>query len=301
MTNLRPLYFSLFLLFSINSKIFSQELNCSVTINAQQAQGSDRRIFETLKNSLMEFMNNTKWTNDNFKQEERIECSFAITITKRNSVEDFEAGLVVQARRPIFRTNYYSLIFFNNDPDFVFKYIEFQPLEFQETQFANNITSMMAFYAYIILGIDYDTFAPDGGTTFFQKAQNIVNNAQNAQERGWRAFEGNKNRYWIAEGFTNGNYKAIRQTYYKYHRKGLDVMTTDIDAGRAVILESLEGLKAVHNLVPGSYMMQMFFWAKADEVVNIFTQAPVQEKNKIAELVNLIDPGNGAKYLKLQN
>lgn len=279
---------------------FSQELNCTVTINAQQSQGTDRRIYETLKNSLMEFMNNTKWTNDIFKQEERIECSFTITITNRKSVNEFEAGLVVQARRPTFKTNYSTLIFSQNDAEFFFNYVEFQPLEFQENVYSNNLTAMMGFYAYIILGIDYDTFSPEGGTNFYQKALTIVNNAQNSNDKGWRAFEGNKNRYWLADGFTNGNYKPMRQTLYKYHRKGLDLMATDLEAGRTAIFESIENLKVVHNLVPGSYLMQVFFWAKADEIVNIFKQAPPDQKNKLITTLSLIDPGNGQKYNRLQ-
>jgi len=290
----------LLVLFVGSSRMFSQELNCTITINSQQAQGSDKRIFETLRNSLMEFMNNTKWTQDNFKQEERIECSFTITITSRKSINDFDAGLVVQSRRPTYRTNYSSLLMSHNDPDFSFSYVEFQPLEFQENTFSNNLTALMGFYAYIILGLDYDSFAPEGGSPYFQKALTIVNNAQNTAEKGWKAFEGNKNRYWLADGYTNGNYKAIRQTMYKYHRKGLDIMATDIDNARLAISESIENLKIVHNLVPGSYLMQTFFWAKADEIVNIYKEAPSDQKNKIFTALSIIDPGNGQKYQKLQ-
>ena len=279
----------------------AQELNCTVTINAQQSQGSDRRIYETLKNAVSEFMNNTKWTNDVFKNEERIVCSISITITNRKSVEEFEAGAVVMARRPTYKTNYTSLYLNFNDPDFSFRYVEFQPLEFNENTFTSNLTSMLGFYAYIILGIDYDTFSPEGGTPFFQKAQTIMNNAQSSPDKGWKAFDGTKNRYWLADGFTNGNFKALRQTYYKYHRKGLDVMAADPDGGRAAIAESLDNLKTVHNLVPGSFMMQQFFWAKADEVVNLFVPSPPEQKNKIITLLGTIDPGNGAKYQKLSS
>lgn len=288
------------IIFACTAPALAQELNCTVTINSQQVMGTDRRIFETLKNALTEFMNNTRWTNDNFRPEERIECSITFTLTGRPSVDEFQSGLVIQARRPTYKTNYSSLIVNLNDPDVNFKYVEFQPLEFNENTFANNLTAVMGFYAYVILGVDYDSFAMEGGTPFFQKAQNIVNNAQGASDKGWKAFESNKNRYWIAEGYTNGNYKALRKTLYNYHRKGLDVMATDVEGGRQAIFDALEGLKAVHNLVPGSFMMQQFFWAKADEVVNLFTPSPSEQKNKIIALVNLLDPGNAVKYQRLQ-
>ncbi|MFN4854628.1 MAG: DUF4835 family protein [Bacteroidota bacterium] len=289
----------LLLLLSGTCSMQAQELNCSVTINAQQSQGTDRRVYETLKNAITEFMNNTKWTNDLFKSEERIECALSITITNRKSIEEFDAGVVVTARRPVYKTNYTSLLLNFTDPDFSFRYVEFQPLEFNENTFTSNLTSMLGFYAYIILGIDYDSFSQEGGTVFFQKAQTIMNNAQNTPDRGWKAFDGTKTRYWLAEGFVNGNFKALRQTYYKYHRKGLDVMATDPEGGRAAIAEALDNLKIVHNIVPGSFMMQQFFWAKADEAVNLFTPSPPDQKNKINTLLNTIDPGNGAKYQKL--
>lgn len=299
MPNFRFSLLALFI-FACTAPALAQELNCTVTINSQQVMGTDRRIFETLKNALTEFMNNTRWTNDNFRPEERIECSITVTLTGRPSVDEFQSGLVIQARRPTYKTNYNSLIVNLNDPDVNFKYVEFQPLEFNENTFANNLTAVMGFYAYVILGVDYDSFAMEGGTPFFQKAQNIVNNAQGASDKGWKAFESNKNRYWIAEGYTNGNFKALRKSMYTYHRKGLDVMATDVEGGRQAIFDALEGLKAVHNLVPGSFMMQQFFWAKADEVVNLFTPSPSEQKNKIIALVNLLDPGNAVKYQRLQ-
>jgi hypothetical protein len=299
MPNFRFSLLALFF-FACTLPALAQELNCTVTINSQQVMGTDRRIFETLKNALTEFMNNTRWTNDNFRPEERIECSITLTLTGRPSVDEFQSGLVIQARRPTYKTNYNSLIVNLNDPDVNFKYVEFQPLEFNENTFANNLTAVMGFYAFVILGVDYDSFSLEGGTPFFQKAQNIVNNAQGAADKGWKAFESNKNRYWIAEGFTNGNYKALRKTMYNYHRKGLDVMATDVEGGRQAIFDALDGLKAVHNLVPGSFMMQQFFWAKADEVVNLFTPSPSEQKNKIIALVNLLDPGNAVKYQRLQ-
>jgi hypothetical protein len=263
-------------------------------------QGTERSVFETLETAIKEFMNNTRWTNDNFKQDEKIECNLTINVTKRNSVDEFEANIIVQSRRPVYKSSYNTNLINYQDNDFTFKYTPFQPFEFNENTFINNLTSTLGYYAYIFIGLDYDTFSPEGGTPYYQKAQTIVNNAQNAPDKGWKAFEGSKNRYWLAENLANANFKGVRSCLYNYHRNGLDMMTNDVEMARKNIADALDGLMKVHNLQMGSFLMQVFFLAKADEVVNIFSVAPPDVKSKLVPLLNTIDPGNVTKYEKLR-
>lgn len=290
----------LFLLSTFSNCLFSQELNCTVKVLSPAIQGTEKSVFETLETAIKEFMNNTRWTNDNFKQDERIECNITINVTKRISVDEFEANIIVQSRRPVYKSSYNTNLINYQDNDFTFKYTPFQPFEFNENTFVNNLTSTLGYYAYIFIGLDYDTFSPDGGTPYYQKAQTIVNNAQNASEKGWKAFEGSKNRYWLAENLANANFKGVRSCLYNYHRMGLDMMTVDIELARKNIAEALEGLQKVHNMQMGSFLMQVFFLAKADEIVNIFSVAAPDVKNKLVPLLNTIDPGNVTKYEKLR-
>jgi hypothetical protein len=290
----------LFLSLLTRNLIIAQELNCTVKVLSPAIQGTERSVFETLETAIKEFMNNTRWTNDNFKQDEKIECNLTINVTKRNSVDEFEANIIVQSRRPVYKSSYNTNLINYQDNDFTFKYTPFQPFEFNENTFINNLTSTLGYYAYIFIGLDYDTFSPEGGTPYYQKAQTIVNNAQNAPDKGWKAFEGSKNRYWLAENLANANFKGVRSCLYNYHRNGLDMMTNDVEMARKNIADALDGLMKVHNLQMGSFLMQVFFLAKADEVVNIFSVAPPDVKSKLVPLLNTIDPGNVTKYEKLR-
>jgi hypothetical protein len=274
----------------------AQELNCTIQVLSPQLQGSDKKIFETLQQSLFEFINNRKWTNNEFLNQERIECTFAITVSERLSGDEFKASLQIQIRRPIYKTSYYSPLFSFNDPDFVFKYAEYQPLEFNENTYQSNLTSTIAFYANMIIAIDYDSFSPDGGTPYYQKAQTIANNAQNASERGWKAFESTKNRYWLAENFQNETYQPMRNALYQYHRKGLDVMSDKLDEGRAAIKESLTSLKKISDIRPNTFLMQLFFNTKVDEIVNVLSKDFPDEKNKMVNVLNEMDPANSNRY-----
>jgi len=290
----------LFLSLLTGNLIIAQELNCTVKVLSPAIQGTERSVFETLETAIKEFMNNTRWTNDNFKQDEKIECNLTINVTKRNSVDEFEANIIVQSRRPVYKSSYNTNLINYQDNDFTFKYTPYQPFEFNENTFINNLTSTLGYYAYIFIGLDYDTFSPEGGTPYYQKAQTIVNNAQNAPDKGWKAFEGSKNRYWLAENLANANFKGVRSCLYNYHRNGLDMMTNDVEMARKNIADALDGLMKVHNLQMGSFLMQVFFLAKADEVVNIFSVAPPDVKSKLVPLLNTIDPGNVTKYEKLR-
>ena len=277
----------------------AQELNCKVQVLSQQIQGTDKRVFTTLQTAIFEFMNNKKWTTDAFKLDERIDCSILINVTERPSTDQFIATIQVQSRRPVFKSSYNSVLLNYNDNDFQFSYLENQPLEFNENQFTTNLTSVLGFYAYMIIGMDYDTFSPDGGTNYLQKAQNVVNNAQSASESGWRAFESNKNRYWLITNMLDAPFINIRSCMYSYHRKGLDEMVTNKEGGRANLLEALESLRKVHQARPLSFAMQVFFNAKSDEIINIFSGAFADEKSKVMTLLNDIDPTNSNKYQKI--
>ncbi|MCK6650026.1 MAG: DUF4835 family protein [Bacteroidia bacterium] len=289
----------LYFLLLITSFSFAQELNCKVQVLSQQIQGTDKRVFTTLQTAIFEFMNNKKWTNDQFKLDERIDCSILINVTERPSTDQFIATIQVQSRRPVYKSSYNSVLLNYNDNDFQFTYLENQPLEFNENQFTTNLTSVLGFYAYLIIGMDYDTFSMNGGTTYLQKAQNIVNQAQNTSETGWRAFESNKNRYWLINNMLDAPFINIRECMYNYHRKGLDEMVSNKEGGRANILEALESLRKVHQARPLSFAMQIFFNAKSDEIINIFSGAFSDEKSKVVTLLNDIDPTNSNKYQKI--
>lgn len=282
-------------------RINAQELNCQVQVLSQQIAGTDKRAFEALQTAIYEFMNNRKWTNDNFKLEERIDCSILINLTDRIGTDEYKGTFQVQSRRPAYKSSYNSVLLNFNDQDFQFKYIENQPIELVENTFSNNLSAVLGFYAYLIIGLDYDSFSLTGGTPYLQKALAISNTAQDASEPGWKAFESNKNRYWMINNLMDASFVPLRECYYNYHRKGLDVMVDNKEAGRAAIAESIESLKKVHSAKPLSFNMQVFFNAKADELINIFSGAFTDEKAKIVNTLNEIDPTNSNKYAKITN
>ncbi len=286
------------LMMSLNT-VQAQELNCQINVMAPQIQNVDKKVFETLQQSIFEFMNNTKWTTDKYLNQERIECSVTITINERVSNDEYKGSIQVTSRRPVFQTSYNSPTLNFNDDNFQFKYIEYQPLEFSENGSNPNLTAVLAYYAYIILGVDYDSFSLYGGAPYFARAQTIVNNMQNARDAGWRAFESTKNRYWLSENMTNPVFKPYHEMFYQYHLKGLDMMAKKKDDGLSQISESLDLLMSVHKEKPGSLLLQSLFYAKADEIVNIYSGAYPDQKVKVSNLLNEIDPANGTKYSKI--
>lgn len=292
---MRKLFIYFIFLFAILSNAKSQELNCVVSVATPQIQSSDKKIYETMQAAIYEFMNSKKWTSYTYAIEERIECTILITISER-SADVFKSTIQVQSRRPIFKSSYNSVMLNLIDKDFQFNYIEYQPLDFSENSFTSNLTSVLAYYAYIIIGLDFDSYSLNGGTPFFEKAQTVVSNAQNAQESGWRSFESSKNRYWLTENLLNNNYAGIRECLYNYHRKGLDLMTENTASARTSITSGLEKIQLVHKDKPGSYLMQVFFNSKADEIVNIYSNGSAVEKPKVAAICKEIDPTNSAKY-----
>ncbi|HZH71644.1 MAG TPA: DUF4835 family protein [Mariniphaga sp.] len=279
--------------------IQAQELRCNVTVTAQSIQGANRQVFRTMQSDIYEFMNNRKWTEHTYTYDEKIKCNILIRLDEQLSADEFRGSIQVQLIRPVFGSGYESTVLNIKDNDFRCRYVEFQPLEFNETSNRDNLTNILAFYAYVILGFDYDTFSPEGGTPYFEKAQSIVNNSQNANEKGWKAFEGERNRYWLVENVLNRSYADFRKTLYTYHRQGLDLMAENPEEGRNNIAQSLRDIQKVFRRRPSTYILQMFFDAKADELVNVFSKSISDERNRVLAILNEVDPSNGNKYKRI--
>ena len=296
---IKQIVIALLFLFIFVGEGVTQELRCNVTVSARGIQGANQNLFRTMQSDLYDFMNNRKWTDHVYSYDEKIRCNILIRLDEQISADEFKGSIQVQLTRPIFNSSYTSTILNIKDNDFHCKYVEFQPLEFNETSNRDNLTNIMAFYAYVILGFDYDTFSEEGGTEYFQKAQAIVNNSQNARERGWKAFESERNRYWLIENVLNKSYSSFRTCMYNYHRNGLDLMSDRLEEGRANIAEALRDIQKVFRRRPSTYILQMFFDAKADELVNVFSKSFPDERNRVLAILNEVDPSNGRKYEKI--
>ena len=290
----KSIFFSLIVLCSFS--VFSQEILCNIQVNASQVQTSDRKIYQTMQTSIYEFLNNTQWTNTLVNNEERIECTMLISIQERVSNDQFKASIQIQSTRPVFGTSYKSTMFNYIDNNFRFKYLEYQSLEFSETTHLSNLTSVLAFYVNVILGLDYDSFSDQGGMEYFVKAQNIVNNCQNTAEIGWKAFESDKNRYWIAHDFLESRYRIVHDVLYRYHRLGMDKLGEEPDDARFEITESLEQLRKIYRENPNAFLLKLFFDAKATEIANIYSEAYPNEQDRIIKTLIEIDPTNSSTY-----
>lgn len=277
---------------------FGQELDCQVSVTSPQLAGTDKRVFETLQSAIYEFMNNRKWSNYNFKMEERIECTVLVTVNDRLGTDDFKATLNLVVRRPVYNSAYNSVLLNWIDKEFQFHYVEFQPLDFAEGTYTSNLTSTLAYYANIFLGLYFDSFSLNGGTPFFDKAQSIVNAAQNAQEVGWKGYESQKNKFWLVENYLNPAHSELRSFSYRFHRLGLDGMYEKVDQGRNEITESIDLLKNLYNETPSLFALQLVLDAKRDEFVNIYSDSrvPPMEKTNVVNTLKEIDPANGSKY-----
>ena len=291
----------LFVLFLSIGNSFSQEVLCNIRVSPDNSIPiSDRQKLQTLQKNAVEFINNRKWTNEVFQEDERIEFNLSFNILKKISTDRYEGTLQVQYSRPIFSSSYYSPVFNFLDSEIEFDYIETQPLEYNENTHASNLSAILSFYTYLIIGLDYSTFSNNGGTPYFIKAKKIVENAQSAAESGWKAFESNKNRYWMTEELLDAKYNSFQSVLYSYHRSGLDIMHDDNEKGRGFVTESLENLRKVRQLNPTAFILQLFFSAKADEITNIYTNAFQDEKNRVFKLLSELDPGNISKYNKIK-
>ncbi|MGN6509867.1 MAG: DUF4835 family protein [Chitinophaga sp.] len=287
----------------------AQELRANVSVqpSPQLGNSTDRRVFNTLQTAMAEFINNRRWSDDAYAPGERIECNFLLTVSEALGNNTFRASLTVQAARPVYNSAYNTSILNIQDPNVVFQYVEFQPLEFNEQRIGgtnplqSNLTAILAFYNYIIIGLDADSFAPRGGDIFFKKALNIVNNAPDGKDiSGWKAFEGNRNRYWIQDNLLNTKFSAFHDVMYQYHRLGLDMMYEDVNKGRAAIMNCLNMLTGINADQPNSMIVQQFFLAKSDELLKVFSKAPPQEKVRAGQLLASLDVPNANKYQQLR-
>lgn len=281
----------------------AQELYCNVQVTAQKIQGSNRQVFITMQRAVYEFMNNTVWTNMVVSYAERIDCNILINLTDQLSADEFRGTIQVQLRRPVYNTTYNTTMLNFIDNSFQFRYVEFEPLEFDPNAHRSNLVSVLAYYAYIIIGMDCDSFAPESGTEFFQMAEKIVSNAQNAPEPGWKPYDGsrNRNRYWLVKNILDKEYEGVRQFIYDYHINGLDRMESRVTEARTNIVESLRTLQSVYRSKPDPflYYLQLVLEAKSDEFVNIFTESFPEEKSRVIQILDEIDPANKAKYEKI--
>jgi hypothetical protein len=288
---------ALFALILLTGK--GQELLCNVEVNSQQVQGSDRRVYETMRNAIYDFMNNRAWTNFDYKQNERIECSILINVTDRPASNLFKCDMTIAVRRPVFNSSYNTVLFNFIDRDVEINYIENQPMTFNTGMFDENLTSILAFYAYFLIGLDFDSFVMEGGDPYYEEALNIVNLAQNTDYKGWKSMESNKNRYWLLENITNPSYNGLRKFYYEYHLKGLDIMYDNADGGKKAMLQTLKYLQEVKKARPGLVMLQVISDSKRDEFVNVFSEATSAEKTEAVNLLKEIDPSNTMTYQKI--
>jgi hypothetical protein len=287
-----------FVLLVFVSGLQAQELNCMIQFNTQKLSGTNKKVFETLQNAIYEFVNNRKWTNYTFKQEERIECTMMITINDQMSADEFRGTMNVVIRRPVLNSSYNAVLLNTIDKNIQFKYVEYQPLDYSDGTFTSNLTSLLAFYSYATLGFYFDSFSPSGGSQFFEKAQEVVNAAQNSSDPGWKAFDSDKNRYWIINNYMNSANAGLRDFAYRYHRLGLDQMYEKVDQGRNVTSEGIDILQRLYNATPNLYALQLIFDAKRDEIVNIYAdqRVPPMEKTNITNILKEIDPANSSKY-----
>lgn len=280
------------LLFISRLPLAAQELNANVVVNFQNVQTTETRVFTDMENAFQQFLNNRKWTDDAFAPEERVNCNFVINIEQMPSVGNFQATVQVQSSRPVYGTNYESLMLNFADRDWQFQYVESQPLEFNLNSYTSNITSLLAYYANIILGLDYDSFSELGGQTFFERAQLIVSNAQQQGGAGWDQFGSNRrrNRYWLAENFINPQMTAVRRGIYNYHRKGLDTFMEDEAESRKNMLSALEEIQKVSKVFPQSILLISFFDAKNDEIISTFSKGDTQIRRNAYNALVEINP-----------
>ncbi|MEQ9413907.1 MAG: DUF4835 family protein [Cyclobacteriaceae bacterium] len=272
------------------TELFGQELNFKVVVNAEQVQTTDRAIFRDMERAFANFLNTRKWTNDNYKNYEKINGTLFLNITKMPSIGNFTANAQITAARPVYNTNYETVLLNFADREWEFEYIESLPLEYNDNTYISNLTSMLAFYAYIVLGMDYDSFSELGGTPHFQKALTVVNNAQPSNRPGWQALGSNRNRYALIENLNNPQMVELRKNTYRYHRQALDTFDKTPDQSRTVVLEVLKNLKTVWSIYPNAIFVVSFFDTKANELVNIFSDGNLSVRREAYDILNSVDP-----------
>ncbi|HEY6141917.1 MAG TPA: DUF4835 family protein [Flavobacterium sp.] len=277
----------------------SQELNCTVTVNAQKLANANQQVFKTLETSLSEFVNKTSWTNQVFKQNEKINCSMYITLSSNDS-DQFSGTIQVQSSRLIYNSTYSSPIFNFNDKDFNFRYTEFESLIFNPTEFESNLVSVVSFYSYIILGMDADSFLPMGGDSYFDIAQNIANIAQQSGNKGWTQSDGTQNRYFLIKDLVSPTFSEVRQSTFLYH-SGLDLMSSDLKAAKGKVKTSILNLGKLNSIRPNAFLTRVFFDAKSDEIASIFSGGPSIAITDLVDVLNRASPLNSSLWTKIKN
>lgn len=282
--------------------VVAQELNAKVTINHQQVQGTDASVFEALQQSLEQLLNERQWTELQFKKNERITCNFNITVTKYNKESNlFTATALIQANRPVFNSAYTTTLYNNRDANFNFQFAEFDQLNFQEENIDNQLTALIAYYAYLIIGLDLDSFSPLGGTEILQRCMTLVNNAQDLDYPGWKSFDDSRNRFAIINDYLDESLKSFRQLQYDYYRKGLDEMSTNSERGRLGVSESLELLQTAHKERPLSLLPQIWTDYKREELASIYKGKGTQkEKERVYDILFGINASQSTSWEKLK-
>jgi len=277
----------------------AQELNCTVTVNADKIGGTNIQVFKTLQTALTDFINKTHWTTQDYKPNERINCSMFITVSEYNN-NQFTATIQVGASRPVFNSTFTTPIFNYNDKDFNFDYVEFQNLNYNQSSFDSNLLSVIAFYSYMIIAIDGDTFARNGGSEAMARAQEVVNVAQAGGYKGWSQSDGNVSRYFLVNDMFSETYAAFREAMYMYHLQGMDVMHKDLKGGKEKMKAAIDKLVDVHKVRPNSLIMRVFFDAKADEIVSVFSGGPKMSITELVDTLGRISPLNSTKWAQIK-
>lgn len=285
---MRRLITAVLLLFILQVSI-AQELNCTVTVNSDQVSQTNQQIFRTLERSLSDFVNKSKWTNRVYRENERVNARMFITVSQYES-DRFEANIQIQSSRPVFNTSYESPIFNYKDDAFNFQYLEFQPLVYNENVFESNLISVIAYYVYVILGLDADTFSLEGGDEMFRKAQNIVTQAQGSNFSGWNQETGERSRFELVDNLMSNSFREYRIAMYNYHRKGLDILGDNNSTGKQVIAGSMRLFETLIKRRPNAFLIQTFFDAKSEEIRNIFSDGPKVDIVKLKETLNRVAP-----------
>ena len=294
--------FLILLLWGCSLGVAAQELQVKININSSKIEGTDKSTFESLQQTLEQWMNDMQWTELQFQKNERIVCNFNITVDKYNKTENlFECTAIIQANRPVYNSAYTTTLYNNKDGDFNFYFQQFDQLNFMEEQVDNQLTALMAYYAYLIIGLDLDSFSPLGGTEILQRCMNLCNNAQNLDFAGWKAFENSRNRFAIINDYLDEAMKPFRQLQYDYYRKGLDEMATNVERGRGNISEALQLLKQAHTDKPLSLLPQIWTDYKRDELANIYQGKGTQkEKEAIYDILFGINASQSDAWNKIK-
>lgn len=283
--------------------VCAQEFRCAVSVNSQKLftttqsfESTDKKFFDNMKQAMEDFVNSRHWTALEFDQQERIDCSLSLILNERTSATDFKGQISIQLRRPVYNSNYTSGLFnYIESGDFTFVYNESQPLDYDPNTFYSNLSSAISYYLYIMLGIYFDSYAPNGGEQFYEQARTICQTAENSGYKGWKSTESQKARYWFMENHTNSAYAGLHTLYYLYHRMGLDMMTKDQPQARQNIINALQALQQVHKSRSNLLSVQQFVDVKISEIVSIFTPAPAEEQKQVYDIIKEVSPINAVK------